>query len=213
VFNTCAPKLGVRLKRDEQLAFLHCWNVVGHILGIPRDLMADTPEEAEELYEISRRRAKEVPPRAADPRPELGAATVTATRSVLPLEVLKPWATLLPQRLCEPWTVQTLALTQPVPLWEHIAYFVTINIFIAIEWFARWFITAGIVPKFVHNLFRNVLLKGLFMSETLPLRLPDGRLNPELDRISSASKKNAWVAELESRKAKSSEGQVSSRGH
>ena len=43
--------LGVRLTEDEFKSFLHAWNVIGTVMGVHEDLMAHTPEQAEELFE------------------------------------------------------------------------------------------------------------------------------------------------------------------
>jgi mpaB/rubber oxygenase-like protein len=50
--------LGIRLSSAEAEAYLHCWNVVGHVLGVSDDLLPTTVDEAAALFEaIKRRRA------------------------------------------------------------------------------------------------------------------------------------------------------------
>jgi hypothetical protein len=44
-------KLGGILSRQEKEAFLHCWKVVGHVMGVDDDLLTDDWDEAKELYE------------------------------------------------------------------------------------------------------------------------------------------------------------------
>jgi len=47
-------KLGIELNGHEEKAYLHCWNVVGKIMGVHDDLLLrqpETMEEAQELYE------------------------------------------------------------------------------------------------------------------------------------------------------------------
>ncbi len=44
-------KVGIKLDEDEQRAYLHCWNVVGHVLGIRDELVAHEPAEARELFD------------------------------------------------------------------------------------------------------------------------------------------------------------------
>jgi hypothetical protein len=54
--------LGIDLSREDAAAYLHCWNVVGHILGIRNELLARDVEEAAGLFEaIKRRRAADTP--------------------------------------------------------------------------------------------------------------------------------------------------------
>ena len=35
--------LGITLSSEEERAYLHCWNVVGHVLGIRDELLAARP--------------------------------------------------------------------------------------------------------------------------------------------------------------------------
>jgi ER-bound oxygenase mpaB/B'/Rubber oxygenase, catalytic domain len=54
--------LGIELTREETAAYLHCWNVVGHVLGIRAELLPRDAEDAAALFEaITRRRATDTP--------------------------------------------------------------------------------------------------------------------------------------------------------
>jgi hypothetical protein len=44
-------KLGGILSRAQKEAFLHCWRVVGHVMGVDDDLLTDDWDEAKALYE------------------------------------------------------------------------------------------------------------------------------------------------------------------
>jgi len=52
-------KLGGILSRQEKEAFLHCWKVVGHVMGVDEDLLTDDWDEAKALYEQIKRRQKD----------------------------------------------------------------------------------------------------------------------------------------------------------
>lgn len=46
-------KLGIELRPRQERAYLHCWNVIGHVMGVEEDLLLSRPEtmlEAEYLY-------------------------------------------------------------------------------------------------------------------------------------------------------------------
>jgi hypothetical protein len=48
-------KLGVGLSSEEETAYLHCWNVVGYVMGVDPDLLLSRPEsmeQAQRLYEL-----------------------------------------------------------------------------------------------------------------------------------------------------------------
>ena len=51
-------KLGAVLPREEKEAFLHCWKVVGHVMGVDDDLLTDDWDEAKWLYEKIKSRTK-----------------------------------------------------------------------------------------------------------------------------------------------------------
>lgn len=78
--------LGVGLDERDELAVLHAWNVVGHLAGIRRELMAFTMDEAEVLFARmqSRGRAELLPP---DPRPGLADALFRNLAGVIPIAV------------------------------------------------------------------------------------------------------------------------------
>jgi hypothetical protein len=52
-------KLGARPSREDADAYIHLWNVVGHVLGIRQELMAETCEDAEALFDILLARVRE----------------------------------------------------------------------------------------------------------------------------------------------------------
>lgn len=49
-------KLGAILSRRQKEAFLHCWKVVGYLMGVENDLLTDDWDEAKALYEQIKRR-------------------------------------------------------------------------------------------------------------------------------------------------------------
>lgn len=48
--------LGVPVSPEQEQAYLHCWNVVGHILGIEERFLARDPGDARDLFETIKRR-------------------------------------------------------------------------------------------------------------------------------------------------------------
>lgn len=45
------PKLGIEVEREDAEAHFYLWNVVGELLGIPRDVLPATIDEGHELFE------------------------------------------------------------------------------------------------------------------------------------------------------------------
>lgn len=42
-------KLGARVSRDDQIAYLHLWSVIGAVMGVTQELLVETPEQAAAL--------------------------------------------------------------------------------------------------------------------------------------------------------------------
>lgn len=51
VIPTGLDKWGRAPDREGLAAFLHCWKVTGHLMGVREELMTDDPDEAKELFE------------------------------------------------------------------------------------------------------------------------------------------------------------------
>jgi hypothetical protein len=49
-------KLGIRATGDEAAAYIHAWNVAGHLMGLRSALLPSGPEEAEALWRAVQRR-------------------------------------------------------------------------------------------------------------------------------------------------------------
>ena len=110
--------LGVDLSREEAAAYLHCWNVVGHVLGIRDELLARDVEDAAGLFEaIKRQRAAGTPD---------GRALTTSLISVCesfagPSQILlRPIPRILMRGLLRPETCDMLAVPRLGP--EDLAY-------------------------------------------------------------------------------------------
>ncbi|NML42778.1 carotenoid biosynthesis protein [Ramlibacter sp. G-1-2-2] len=88
VFLRGLRKLGLPLTPEQERAYLHAWNVVGHALGIRPELLAHTMEEAEAMFEQLQARAFAKP---ADPdvRAPLGRALMNAMANSIALPVLR----------------------------------------------------------------------------------------------------------------------------
>ena len=66
-------KLGARPSKEDADAYVHLWNVVGHVLGIRQELMAETFEDAEALFHILVDRVRVKPPLRETPdQPDKG---------------------------------------------------------------------------------------------------------------------------------------------
>jgi hypothetical protein len=110
--------LGIRLSPAETSAYLHTWNVVGHVLGIREELLAHDIEDAARLFDaIKRRRAADTP----DGRALTAAVTAVCERFAGPSRILlRPIPRILMRGLLQAETCEMLAVPTLGP-W-HLAY-------------------------------------------------------------------------------------------
>ena len=105
--------LGITLSSGEASAYLHCWNVVGHVLGIRDELLAHDLEDAARLFEaIKRQRAADTPDGRALTSAVLGVCESFAGPSRIllrPIPRILMWG-LLPAQTCAMLGVPALGL-------------------------------------------------------------------------------------------------------
>lgn len=168
--------LGVGLDRDDELAVLHAWNVVGHLVGIRRELMAFTMEEAEALFARmqARGRAEMLAP---DPRPGLADALFRNLAGVIPPAVAKPFPMLLSRRLIGREASRDLAIDGPVPLASRVLFAVLLALVRTIDGIGRLFWKDFSLARLVTRVLGYHLLTQLLMDQTRPLKLPQGLLD------------------------------------
>jgi ER-bound oxygenase mpaB/B'/Rubber oxygenase, catalytic domain len=108
--------LGIELTREEAAAYLHCWNVVGHVLGVTEELLARDVEEAARLFEaIKRRRAADTPDGRALTTSLLGVIESFAGPSRI---LLRPIPHILMRALLAPETCAMLGVPG-LGLWDR----------------------------------------------------------------------------------------------
>lgn len=174
-------ELGVQLTPGQQEDYLHCWNVAGHILGLERDLMADTMPEAAELFAAIRARALPHPRHARDARPALEAALLTVIDRHLPFRVLKPMPALLTRLLVGSESASALHLRQHYGAGTRVAFAIAHRMLQLSELVFHTLQSRFSLVRLISRVFGYHLFKGLLLDETLPLKLPSDCLHPLLD--------------------------------
>lgn len=169
-------KLGIGLCSADEQAYLHTWNVMGHVLGIERDLMCDTFAEAEARFARMQQRARAMP-YLPDPRPALGAALMTTISRELPLRVLKPFPVLLTRHLCGPHTTRDLGLTQHVSWLSRTLFAAAMGGARLIDRLGRLFHPEFSISRLITRVVGYRLTVRLLMDETRPLKLPAALLD------------------------------------
>lgn len=193
--------LGLGLSRADEEACLHVWNVMGHVLGVRRELMVDTMDEANALFERIQSSAGE-PIGPIDPRPALGRALMQTMERTIGLPVLRGLPVPLTRWLVGPGTARLIGVDEKVS-WPTRLVFTLGRLLIGlIDGLVRL-----VLPRFsLSRLFTRVVgyhfLTRFLMDQTRPLALPERVLNPMADTIAAWSNDHCapgWVNGLEDR--------------
>jgi hypothetical protein len=115
VFLRSLRRLGLGLSRAEEGAWLHAWNVVGHLLGIEHGQLAGTMAEAAGLFARLQRDAC----LAAGPRPAVAPGLLQTLRGAFAARALAPLPLLVARRLCGRATTRELGLDGQVSLFAR----------------------------------------------------------------------------------------------
>lgn len=193
--------LGMRLSQAEESAFLHAWNVAGHVLGIRDELMAHTMEEAAAMFDELQRLAKDTPA-TPDVRPPLGRALIGAMASAIRLPVIRNLPVPLTRWLIGRDTATAIGVSERVGLLTRFVFAsarITVRVLDAVIRIA--------LPKFsLTRMFTRIvgyhLLTRFLLDQTRPLGLPDELLNPLHTTIANWEYDKhapAWVNRLEDR--------------
>lgn len=201
VFLRSLRRLGLGLRPDDELAYLHAWNVVGHVLGIERALMAQTMEQSETLLARmqARGRADTVAP---DPRPGLGQALMQTMEQVIPLRVAKPFPVLMTRYLCGGATMQDLGIAQRVSWLSRMLFALLMGAVRAIDWLVRLVLPDFSIARFITRVLGYQFMSKVLMDQTRPLKLPahllDG-VGRMMESWSEDARAPGWVNALEDR--------------
>ena len=205
VFLRSMRKLGLRLSRADEEAYLHTWNVAGHVLGIERELMADTMEGAQTMFDCmqSRGRADRLAkPAAFDPRPALGNALMQSMEDVIPFGSVKPFPVLLTRHLCGRASSRDLGLNGPVSWLSQLLFAGFMYIVRALDSLVRVVVPEFSIARLMTRVLGYHVIAKLLMDETRPLKLPQHALSQASTAIHTWSvdaKAPTWMNTLEDR--------------
>jgi len=165
-------RLGLGLPRVDEEAYLHAWNVMGHVLGIRDDLMAHTMADAEALFARIQARGR-ADPLVPDPRPPLGRALMRSMETLIPLRMARPIPTLLTRHLCGRATARDIGIDGHVS-WSSRALFAGLfGLVRAVDATVRRVVPDFSISRLVTRLLGRRVMAGMLMDQTRPLKLPD----------------------------------------
>ncbi len=201
VFLRSMRRLGVGLTQQDEEAYLHAWNVVGHVLGIERGLMAETMADAEKLFTQFQTEgtARTLTP---DPRPPLAQALINTMKDAIPWRLASAFPVLMTGYLCGRKTMKALGLTGPVAFASWAAFVLLMWLIRGFDWLVRLVVPTFSVSRFLSRVVGYQLLTKILMDQTRPLKLPDALLNQVggmVDGWGTDPKAPKWVNTLEDR--------------
>jgi hypothetical protein len=176
VFLRSMRRLGLGLRADDEIAYLHAWNVMGHVLGIERALMVDTMEEGEALFARMQARGR-AQPVAPDPRPGLGQALMNTMEQVIPLRLLKPFPVLMTRYLCGGATMNDLGIAGRVSWLSRLLFALLMLIARVIDGVVRLVLPEFSISRFITRVLGYQFMSKILMDQTRPLKLPTHVLN------------------------------------
>lgn len=203
VFLRGLRRLGLSLSMQDEEAYLHAWNVLGHLLGIERGLMAWTMEEAETRFDEFQARGR-TKVRQPDPRPALAASLMRAMENEIPLLLLKPFPTLLTRMLCGKDASEDLGLNAPVPLPSRMLFASGFALIRAFDAGMRIFHPGFSITRMLTRVAGYRLVTRFLMDQTRPLRLPEALLGQVAETTAAwrvDPQAPRWVQRVEARLA------------
>ena len=193
--------LGVGLARADEEACLHAWNVVGHIVGVQRELMAQTMEAAAGLFERMQARGR-ADPMSPDPRPALADALMRTMEGVIPLRIAKPFPVLLTRYLCGRTASHDLGLNQRVSAWSRAVFVFCLALTRAIDTVLRLVLPRFTIARFITRVVGLRFMSRLLMDQTRPLKLPQqllGSVGHMMTAWNHDPRAPGWLNALEQR--------------
>lgn len=195
--------LRLALPAQDEEAYLHTWNVLGHVLGIEQGLMASSMAQAQHDFEAIQARARLLV-RSPDPRPLLAADLMKAMENEIPIRLLKPVPTLLTRLLCKGDATRDLGLDARVPLLARAVFALGLTGVRCIDAVARVVVPGFSLSRMLTRALGQRLVTHFLLDQTRPLRLPDallGDVNAAANAWRTDPKASHWMRRLEARLA------------
>ncbi len=163
--------LGVPMTAEDELAVLHAWNVVGHLVGVPQHSMVQRYEEAEALFDRMQRVGRQHLPRP-DPRPALAGALMQSMARVIPWRPARSVPVLLTRALCGPPARRDLGLDQYVSGVTRALFALGMGLVRTVDAIGRSIAPGFSCARLLTRVVGYHLLTRLLMDQTRPLFLP-----------------------------------------
>ncbi len=197
-------KLGIGLPSAEEEAYLHCWNVVGYVLGIEPRWMPSTYADAEKMFlQIQSQCLADCEyPDGVDARPALGGALIDYMRASIPFRLLKPFPALFTRYLCGNAVSDALGISGKQSLPSRALFALMMLLCRVIDGTVRLVLPQFSLSRMISRVVGYHVLTKFLMDQTRPLKLPTHLLNQIRDTVGQWDddpKAPSWINKLEDR--------------
>ena len=204
VFLRAMRTLGIGLCPADEEAYLHCWNVVGYLLGIEPKWMPFTYADAERLFlEIQTQCVADTEyPGGIDARPALGGALMGYMSDSIPFKLIKPFPALLTRYLCGSVVADALGISNQQSLISRVLFAILMAASRVIDSIVRLAIPQFSLSRMFSRVIGYHLLTSFLMDQTRPLKLPTQllmQMHATVGTWSDDAKAPAWLNRLEDR--------------
>lgn len=180
VFLRGMRQLGLALSPADEAAYLHLWNVVGHILGIRDELLLHSMGQAAAMFDSLQARAAHrvlAAPGEPDPRPALGAALIHTMQAALPLRHFQSVPVLFTRYLCGPATSALIGVNQHVSSVSTALFFMVMGGVRLVDSVVGFFVPGFALSRMLTRVLGYHLMRKILLDQTRPLKLPEHLIN------------------------------------
>jgi hypothetical protein len=201
VFLDGMRKLGIGLAPDQERAVLHAWNVAGHVLGIHDDLMAQTMDEAQLLFERLQAMAR-AHPSTPDVRPPLGRALLDTMARSIRVPVIRELPVPMTRWLVGARSAGEIGANERVGIVTRVVFTVSRVVIGAFDALVRLALPHFSITRMVTRALGYHLLTRFLLDQARPLNLPGELLDPMQATVAGwhhDAHAPGWVNRLEDR--------------
>jgi hypothetical protein len=177
VFLAGMRRLGMPLAPEDEAAYLHAWNVAGHVLGIREELMVQTMEQARADFDALQAMARALP---ADPdvRPGLGRALIATMARSIGLPVIKHIPVPMTRWLIGRRAANEIGVNQRVGLLTYMTFFTGRLAVRLVDAAVRLVVPGFSFTRMFTRVVGYHFLTRFLLDQTRPLGLPAELIGP-----------------------------------
>ena len=191
--------MGLYLSQEDEEAYLHTWNVMGHVLGIRDELLAHSMEDAALQFERIQAwgRAR---PTQTDVRPGLGKALVGALARAIQVPVVQRIPVPMTRWLIGSRAARDIGVNLRVSWWTRLLFGTGRFLAACVDGVLGLIWPEFSLSRMLTRVIGYHMLTHFLLDQTRPIGLPEKTLNPMRSTMaawSSDTRAPPWLQSLE----------------